>query len=96
MPGTARSALISLPKASVAPRGIVKSPEGAACPCVSPNTSGFTPKRSRTSHSALSARSSSAKANMPVKRPIASSTPHASQAASMTSVSEWPRKAGAC
>ena len=57
--------------------------------------SGFTPARSRTRCSKRSAVSNSAKANMPMKREIAASSPQASMAASITSVSDPPLQAGA-
>ena len=56
--------------------------------------SGFSPKRSRTSVSERSAWSHSAKANMPVQRVRAASSPQWSMAASRVSVSEWPRHGG--
>ena len=49
------------------------------------------PMRSRARKSRRLARSQSAKANMPIDRLAAVSTPQAAQASSSASVSEWPR-----
>jgi hypothetical protein len=46
------------------------------------------PSRSRASTRVRVLRSHSAKANMPIARSIAASTPHSAQASSSTSVSE--------